>query len=73
VQSVERGSPAARAGLRPGDVVTALNGERIETSRALIRGVAGTPPGQTIRITLTREGRPREMAVQVGRRPGSAG
>ncbi|MXP62536.1 PDZ domain-containing protein [Roseomonas sp. M0104] len=73
VQNVERNSPAARAGLRQGDVVTALNGERIETSRALIRGVAGTPPGQTIRLTLTRDGRPREMAVQVGRRPGSAG
>ncbi|HWL80595.1 MAG TPA: trypsin-like peptidase domain-containing protein [Roseomonas sp.] len=73
IQNVERNSPAARAGLRQGDVVTALNGERLETSRALIRGVAGTPPGQTIRLTLTREGRPREMAVQVGRRPGSAG
>ncbi|MFC4169753.1 S1C family serine protease [Teichococcus aestuarii] len=73
IQSVERGSPAARAGLRQGDIVTALNGERVETSRALIRGVAGTPPGQTIRMTLQREGRQREMAVQVGRRPGGAG
>ncbi|ONG50969.1 endopeptidase [Pseudoroseomonas deserti] len=73
VRSVERGSPAARAGLRQGDVVTALNGERIETSRALIRGVAGTPPGQTVRVTLTREGRSRELAVQVGRRPSNPG
>ncbi|EFH09793.1 trypsin-like peptidase domain-containing protein [Teichococcus cervicalis] len=69
VRSVERNSPAARAGLRPGDVVTALNGERIETSRALIRSVAGTPPGQTVRLSLTRDGRSRDMAVQVGRRP----
>ena len=54
-------------------MVTALNGERIETSRALIRGVAGTPPGQTVRVTLTREGRSRELAVQVGRRPSNPG
>jgi serine protease Do len=72
IQNVERAGPAARAGLRQGDVVTALNGERIETSRALIRGVAGTPPGQTVRLTLQREGRQRELAVQVGRRPGSS-
>ncbi|MFC3126669.1 S1C family serine protease [Pseudoroseomonas globiformis] len=73
VQNVERGSPAARAGLRPGDIVTALNGERVETSRALIRSVAGTPPGQTVRMSLVREGRARELAVQVGRRPAGAG
>ncbi|KAA2213162.1 trypsin-like peptidase domain-containing protein [Teichococcus oryzae] len=73
IQSIERNSPAARAGLRPGDIVTALNGERIETARALIRSVAGTPPGQTVRMTLTRDGRSRELAVQVGRRPGTAG
>ena len=40
VAGVERGSPAARAGLRPGDVVVALNGERIESSRALVRSIA---------------------------------
>lgn len=69
VQSLDRNSPAARAGIRAGDIITALNGERIETVRALTRGVAITPPGQTIRITLQREGRQRELAVQVGRRP----
>ncbi|MCI0753889.1 S1C family serine protease [Teichococcus vastitatis] len=73
IQSIERNSPAARAGLRPGDIVTALNGDRVETSRALIRSVAGTPPGQTVRMTLMRDGRSRELAVQVGRRPGASG
>ncbi|MCQ4161454.1 trypsin-like peptidase domain-containing protein [Roseomonas sp. GC11] len=73
IRSVEPNSPAARAGLRPRDIVTALNGEKVETSRALIRNVAGTPPGQTVRVSLLRDGRPREMAVQVGRRPTTPG
>jgi serine protease Do len=69
IAGVERNSPAARAGLRPGDVVTAINGERIETSRALVRNVAAAQPGQTVRLTVLREGRERELPVQVGRRP----
>ena len=69
IMGVERGSPAARAGLRQGDLVTALNGEPVGTSRALVRGVAGLPPGETVRLTLTRGGRQQEIAVQIGRRP----
>ncbi len=69
IMGVERGSPAARAGLRQGDLVTALNGEPVATSRALVRGVAGLPPGETVRLTLTRGGRSQEVAVQIGRRP----
>ena len=69
VMGVERGSPAARAGLRQGDLVTALNGEPVLTSRALVRGVAGLPPGETVRLTLTRGGRQQDIAVQIGRRP----
>ncbi|MFT8243651.1 S1C family serine protease [Roseomonas sp. BN140053] len=73
VQGVERNSPAARAGLRQGDVVVAINAERVETSRALIRSVAGVPPGQTIRLGLLRDGRTQEITVQVGRRPAGTG
>ncbi len=72
IQGVERNSPAARAGLRQGDVVTALNGTALETSRSLIRTVAGVAPGQSVRLTLLREGRSQEVAVQVGRRPAGA-
>ena len=70
VQGVERNSPAGRAGLRQGDVVVSINGERVETSRALVRSIAAVPPGQTIRLGVLREGRERELPVQVGRRPG---
>ncbi|MBW6400570.1 trypsin-like peptidase domain-containing protein [Roseomonas sp. HJA6] len=69
IMGVERNSPAARAGLRQGDLVTALNGEAVATSRALVRGVAVLPPGETVRLTLLRGGRQQEIAVQIGRRP----
>jgi serine protease Do len=72
VAGVERGSPAARAGLRNGDTVTAINGERVDTSRTLVRAVAAVQPGQTVRVTLLREGRPQDISVQVGRRPAQA-
>jgi serine protease Do len=69
IAGVERGSPAARAGLRQGDLVTAINGERVETSRALVRGIAAIPPGQTARLSIQRDGRAAELPVTVGRRP----
>ena len=49
IAGVERNGPAARAGLRPGDVVTAVNGEQVDTSRGLIRAVAAVPPGNNVR------------------------
>ncbi|NKE43705.1 PDZ domain-containing protein [Roseomonas frigidaquae] len=69
VAGVVRGSPASRAGLRQGDQVVAINGDAVDTSRALVRGIAAVPPGQTVRLSILRNGRPMELPVQVGRRP----
>ena len=69
VAGVERGSPAARAGLRGGDMVMAVNGERVDSSRVLVRTVAAAAPGQTVRLTVQRDGRDQEIPVQVGQRP----
>jgi len=69
IAGVERGSPASRAGLRQGDQVLAINGDRVDSSRALVRGIAAVPPGQTVRLSILRDGRPAELPVQVGRRP----
>jgi serine protease Do len=73
IAGVVRGGPAARGGLRPGDIVLALNGERTETSRALVRGVAAIAPGQNVRLMVRRDGREQEISVAVGRRPQGAG
>lgn len=69
VLGVERGSPAARAGLRQGDVITGLDGGRIGNNRELVRGISALPPGQSVKLNLLREGRALEITVQVGRRP----
>jgi len=69
VASVERGGPASRAGLHVGDALLAVNGDKIDTSRALIRAVAAVPPGSSVTITVRRGGQQMDIPVTVGRRP----
>lgn len=69
IASVERDSPALRGGIRPGDVVLAVNGDKVETARSLIRAVAAAPPGNTVHLTVRRQGHVMELPIIVGRRP----
>jgi serine protease Do len=69
IAGVERGSPAARAGVRQGDMIVSVNGERIETSRGLIRTVAAVAPGKDVKLSIRRQGRDMDVSVTVGRRP----
>ncbi len=69
VTGMDRSGPAARAGLRPGDVLLSVNGERVASARALIRAVAGVAPGEQALIVVRRQGRDVEVPVTVGRRP----
>jgi serine protease Do len=57
VSGVEPGSSAARAGLRQGDVIVAVDGERLADNNALRNRVAGTKPGSKVAIEVLREGR----------------
>jgi len=69
IAGLERGGPAARAGLRPGDMVVAVNGEHIDSARGLVRAIAAVPPGDNARVTVRRQGREMDFPVTVGRRP----
>jgi serine protease Do len=69
IATVERDSPAQRAGLRGGDMVVGINGDAISSSQKLIRTVAETPPGSSVRLKIRRQGRELDIAVTVGRRP----
>jgi serine protease Do len=73
IASVERSSPAARGGLRPGDIVTAINGVATDSRRAIIKAIALTAPGNTVRLSLRRQGRELELTLPVGRRPSGQG
>jgi serine protease Do len=69
IATLDRTGPAAKAGIRAGDVVTAVNGDKIDSSRGLIRAVAVVAPGNSVRVTIRRQGHEMEVPVNVGRRP----
>lgn len=68
IAGIDRTGPAARAGLRPGDVVTAVSGNAVDSARGLIRAVAGASPGTSVRLSIRRGGQSLELPVTVGRR-----
>jgi serine protease Do len=69
IANVDRTGPAARAGIKPGDVVLMVNGDHVDSARGLIRAVAGVSPGAAARLTVRRAGQNIEVSVTVGRRP----
>ncbi len=69
VQGVVPRSPADKAGLKPGDVITHLNGKAVDSSGTLTRGVALVAPGQTANLTVLRGGEQKQFALKVSQRP----
>jgi Do/DeqQ family serine protease len=66
VQSVAPGSAAARAGLQPGDVIVAFNGEPVSGGNILRNQVAASPPGTEVELTVLRDGREQKTRVALG-------
>ncbi|MDP3275867.1 MAG: redoxin family protein [Deltaproteobacteria bacterium] len=62
-------SPAARAGVRVGDVVTQLAGQAVSTPEAAVALVRGRSSGQSLSITIVRGGRPVALAATLGAAP----
>jgi Zn-dependent M28 family amino/carboxypeptidase len=54
VDALRSGTPASRSGLRPGDIITAVNDEPVPDLRAYSRVLKGLQPGDTVRITFRR-------------------
>jgi serine protease Do len=69
VQDVTIGSPGERAGLRPYDVITGIDGKRVANNNEIIREVARRVPGTIARLQVTRNGREEQLAVRLGERP----
>ncbi len=68
VTCVDEGSPAAKAGLRPGDVVLEYNGERVEGGEQFIRLVRETPPGHAAKLLVWRNGANQTLNATIGQR-----
>ena len=65
VAEVMPNSPAARGGLRQGDVITAFDGTEIRDMHELPRVVAKTPVGKEIQVEILRQGKTKTLAVKV--------
>src|SRR5688572_8377844 len=66
VNSVGNGSPAERAGLKPGDVITEFNGAPVTDTNSLRNAVAGSQPGTEVTLTIVRERQRQELRATLG-------
>ncbi|MDT8856009.1 trypsin-like peptidase domain-containing protein [Paracoccaceae bacterium Fryx2] len=68
IADVSANSPAAKAGLKRGDVVLAVDGAKVADARELTRIVAGAAPGASVRLDLLRAGQAQGLTVLLGNR-----
>lgn len=66
VSSVEKGSPADRAGLQPGDVIVRIDQQEIKRSTDLPAQVASIKPGTNTELEVIRKGTPKTLSVKIG-------
>jgi len=71
VSRVEENGPAAKAGIKEGDVVLEYNGGPVEGVEQFVRMVRETPPGRTVKLVVWRNAAAQNLTVAVGERPGT--
>jgi serine protease Do len=71
VAHVDEEGPAAKAGIKEGDVVLQYNGESVEGTEQFVRMVRETPVGRQVKLTVWRNGAPQTLTVTVGSRRGA--
>jgi serine protease Do len=69
VADVNPDTPAAKAGLKSEDVVVAVDGNPVDSSRALTRTVGFKPPGTEVNLTIYRVGKKQDLKLKLGERP----
>jgi putative serine protease PepD len=72
ITEVVAGSPAAKAGLKVGDVITAFDGKTTLSADDVTAAVTGAKSGDTVTVTVTRGGTTKHVSVQLGVQPTSA-
>ncbi|MBY5738729.1 Do family serine endopeptidase [Rhizobium leguminosarum] len=69
VVAPQAGSPGEKAGMKAGDVVTALNGETIKDARDLSRRIGAMQPGSKVELSVWRAGKAQPLTVELGTLP----
>ncbi|SFK69318.1 serine protease DegQ [Nitrosomonas aestuarii] len=69
IAGVLKDGPAERAGIKPGDIMVAIEGQPITNSTALLNQVAALSPGDFVTVTIIRNKKEKEVQIKVGVRP----
>jgi len=69
IAGVMRGSPADKAGIKPGDVLIQVADKRVKDTQVMLELIAALQPGKTARFDLKRDGRDMGVDVTIGKRP----
>ena len=71
--SIEKDTPAAKAGLLLGDVIVAIDGKSLESFDQLLDVLSGDSVGKKVSLAIVRAGKQREIEVVIGERPRGRG
>lgn len=73
ITRVEEDSPAAKAGLKAGDVVLSFNGQRVEGMEQFMRMIRETPSGREVKLSINRDGNVQTLSAKVAGRKTAVG
>jgi serine protease Do len=68
VQEIQPGGPADKAGLKPGDIITQIDGRNVKDGDDLVNDIASRRPGSSIRLGFLRDGKEQDATVTIGDR-----
>lgn len=68
VDQVYRNSPADKAGMLPGDIITSVSGKKINRGMDLLNAIASSKPGSRVKTLITRNARQKELQIILGKR-----
>jgi serine protease Do len=69
VDNPQDGSPAAKAGLEAGDVITAVNGAEVKDARDLARNISTIAPGSSVKLDILHKGEAKTLTLALGEMP----
>ena len=69
VSQAQEGGPALKAGIKAGDIITAVDGKEVDSPRELARAVGAIQPGKSVEVTVWRGGKSETLNLELGTLP----